>query len=530
MNKTDWKNIFILLPISIFAFFSTIWVRPADLMEARNFITAREMIENNNFVIPTLNGFLRFEKPPLPTWLTAGMMKLTGNLTDEYILRIPSAIIGILFVMLLYCFVKYMTNNSLKSFITAFIGTTTFMIIKIADENSWDIYSYVFSFGAVVFLVIGLKKEKIKDFIIAGLFMAASILSKGPVAIYGMILPFFIAYAAVFGFSDYKKNIKKIILSFVVGVVVSGIWPLAMYLKYPEIFLNVMKKEEATWSTRHTESFVYYLDYFVYMGTWVFFSVAVLFRKWIKKRTEDKDYFKFIFIWNILVILFLSFVQMKKKRYGLPIYMTSVMAVGVICSYYYNKLWYELKKSDRILLNIQGAFITFISFAIPIIIFIKGYMKNNISLGYMAFIIFAFGLFGYVTIKLILNKNSNTIKFLIFGSGMFMLLVNSTTNWFFDRSLIKKTNEFITYKKIKLVRENPPAFDIYSKDYEIEDVWRVGKNIKDYTEETKLPDKIIFFGEIPSEVSDEYKIYKKEIYVKDDGDLAELNYLKKVKA
>lgn len=160
MNKTDWKNIFILLPISIFAFFSTIWVRPADLMEARNFITAREMIENNNFVIPTLNGFLRFEKPPLPTWLTAGMMKLTGNLTDEYILRIPSAIIGILFVMLLYCFVKYMTNNSLKSFITAFIGTTTFMIIKIADENSWDIYSYVFSFGAVAFLVIGLKKKR----------------------------------------------------------------------------------------------------------------------------------------------------------------------------------------------------------------------------------------------------------------------------------------------------------------------------------------------------------------------------------
>lgn len=63
LDKKDLKNVLILFPISIFAFFSNIWVRPADLMEARNFITAKEMIENDNFIVPTLNGFLRFEKP-----------------------------------------------------------------------------------------------------------------------------------------------------------------------------------------------------------------------------------------------------------------------------------------------------------------------------------------------------------------------------------------------------------------------------------------------------------------------------------
>ena len=166
LDKKDLKNILILFPISIFAFFSNIWVRPADLMEARNFITAKEMIENDNFIIPTLNGFLRFEKPPLPTWFTAFVMKATGNFTDEWVLRIPAALTGITFIFLLYYFVKILTKNSRKSFITAFVGTTTFMLIKIGNENAWDIYPYVFAFGCITFLVKGFLTEKIKDFFI----------------------------------------------------------------------------------------------------------------------------------------------------------------------------------------------------------------------------------------------------------------------------------------------------------------------------------------------------------------------------
>lgn len=86
MDKQERKYLIILAFISMVAFFSNLWVRPADLMEARNFITAREMIQNDNYIIPTLNDFLRFEKPPLPTWVTALVMNITENVKDEYIL------------------------------------------------------------------------------------------------------------------------------------------------------------------------------------------------------------------------------------------------------------------------------------------------------------------------------------------------------------------------------------------------------------------------------------------------------------
>ena len=530
MEKKDFKYILTLIPITFIAFFSTVWIRPADLMEARNFITAREMILNDNFIVPTLNGSLRFEKPPLPTWLTAGIMKLTENFTDEYILRIPSALCGILFIILLYCFVKYMTKDSFKSFITSFVGATTFMIIKISNENAWDIYTYVFAFGGVLFLIKGFQQEKIFNFFISGIFIACSILSKGPVGIYGLIFPFLISYSATYGLGDYQKNWKKIVFAFLIGIIFSGIWFGLMYIKYPEIFLNVMKKEENTWNTLHTESFIYYMDYFVYMGIWIFFSIVGLFKSWNKKRTDNKEYYKFVFLWNILVILFLSFIQMKKKRYGLPIYMTSIMEVGIICSYYYDKLWYELKKSDKILLYIQSVFMLILSIVIPILFFFKGYVYEKISSLYMGAILLIFSIFGYLILKFILGKEK-TMKFIILGSGVFMLIVNLTTNWFFDKTLVKKAYGSSNYNELKLVRKNPPKYDIYAQNFEIEDVWRFGKNIKKYEnykiEKNVLPDNLVFLGEVPKEILKEYKVLKKEIYIKDDGHLAELNYLKK---
>ena len=56
--------------VSFFVYNDTV---PADLMESRNLVTAREMVNTGNYLIPTMNGELRLEKPPLPTWIAAGI-------------------------------------------------------------------------------------------------------------------------------------------------------------------------------------------------------------------------------------------------------------------------------------------------------------------------------------------------------------------------------------------------------------------------------------------------------------------------
>ncbi|MHD0318539.1 ArnT family glycosyltransferase [Fusobacterium sp. THCT1E2] len=526
MSSEDKKYSSIILILSIVSFFSNLWVKDADLMEARNFITAREMVESGNWLIPTLNGSLRFEKPPLPTWITAGIMKLFHNTIDEFLLRIPVAIISVILIFLIYYLVKILTEKSLYSFIAAFISLTTFMLIKIGNENSWDMYSYVFAFGAVVFFTAGMKKEKINNFIISGIFLACSILSKGPVALYGLIVPFIISYGYVYGMEKYRKNWKGILIGLGTGLVLSGIWPVLMLLNYREIFLNVMEKEKDTWTSKHTQGILFYLDYFVYMGIWMFFSVFGMVKKWSRERTEDKKFFDFVFMWNLLVLIFLSLVKMKKKRYGIPIYITSSLMIGSICSYYYQKGWNELRKSDRLLFQIQSIFIWIVSLGIPIFLLIGRYIKKDISLSYILIVLTI--MIPFYCWMYIARNHKARVKNIILGSGILMLIANNTTNWFIEREIREKNDKNIP--KISMAKKMPIEWDIYSEDFEIEDVWNIGKQIKKFDEKMLLKDEFVILenDELDMEKFKNYFIVDKKIFTRGNDDIVKLFYLEKL--
>lgn len=526
MSNEDKKYSLIILILSFVSFFSNLWVKDADLMEARNFIAAREMLENGNWLIPTLNGSLRFEKPPLPTWITAGMMKLFHNTTDEFLLRIPVAIVSVMLIFLIYYFVKTLTEKSLYSFIAAFISLTTFMLIKTGNENSWDMYSYVFAFGTVAFFTAGIKKEKINNFIISGIFLACSILSKGPVAVYGLIIPFTISYRYIYGTEKYKKNWKGILTVLVTAVLLSGIWPALMLLNYKDIFLNVMEKEKDTWTSKHTQGILFYLDYFIYTGIWIFFSAFGMVKKWSKERTEDKKFFDFVFLWNLLVVILLSLIKMKKKRYGIPIYITSSLMVASICSYYYQKGWNELKKSDKILFQIQSIFIWVVSLGIPIFLLIGRYIKKDISLSYILVVLTI--MIPFYCWMYIAKNHKARVKNIILGSGILMLIANNTTNWFIEREIREKNDKNIP--KISMAKKNPIQWEVYSEDFGIEDVWNIGKQIKRFDEKMLLKDELVILenDELDMEIFKNYFVVDKKIFTRGNDDIVKLFYLGKL--
>ena len=419
-----------------------------------------------------------------------------------------------------------LTEKSLYSFIAAFISLTTFMLIKIGNENSWDMYSYVFAFGAVVFFTAGMKKEKINNFIISGIFLACSILSKGPVALYGLIVPFIISYGYVYGMEKYRKNWKGILIGLGTGLVLSGIWPILMLLNYREIFLNVMEKEKDTWTSKHTQGILFYLDYFVYMGIWMFFSVFGMVKKWSRERTEDKKFFDFVFMWNLLVLIFLSLVKMKKKRYGIPIYITSSLMIGSICSYYYQKGWNELRKSDRLLFQIQSIFIWIVSLGIPIFLLIGRYIKKDISLSYILIVLTI--MIPFYCWMYIAKNHKARVKNIILGSGILMLIANNTTNWFIEREIREKNDKNIP--KISMAKKMPIEWDIYSEDFEIEDVWNIGKQIKKFDEKMLLKDEFVILenDELDMEKFKNYFIVDKKIFTRGNDDIVKLFYLEKL--
>lgn len=526
MDKKDTRNLLTLFFLSVISFFSTIWIREADLMEQRNFITAREMLINKSYFVTTLNGNLRFEKPPFPTWLTTIVMKISNNSYDEWLLRIPSALTGILLVFLIYFFVKEFTKDSTKAFLSSFVTATMFMLIKISSENTWDIYTYVFSFAAILTLYLGLKSSKLRYFILTGIFLSISIMSKGPVGIYGLFIPFILAYISIFGIKEFKKSWKKISITLGITIFLSSIWPIAMYIKYPHYFLEIINKEENTWSTKHIQGPFFYLDYFVYTGVWIFFAVVTWIKKIKNKKFHSDKYRKFLILWNLMIIIFLSIIQMKKKRYGIPIYIVASLNIGLLCNYYFTTLWSQLKSWEKKFLYFQNGFLMFVSFGLISIFTFNTLTKKNLSLYYCVASIIVYALFIYFIFNTLKNHKNHVGKFTVLTSGILMIWINLNANWVIDKNFVNKEIKS-SYTNSKYLRKNPPSLDIYSTNYDVHNIWDMGKEIKNLNSSKTLPNKFIVLGNIPSNISKNYIVAKNETYSEKNGDLINLYYLNK---
>ena len=469
------KKLYAILGLSFISFFSTLWITGADLMESRNFITAREIVHSNNWLVTTLNGEYRFEKPPLPTWLTAIVMKLFNNFSDEWLLRIPVALVSVLLIYFIYKFILEFIKDNNLAFLASFVATTTFMIVKVGTENAWDAYPYIFMFGSITYLIKLFNNNKIKYLILSSILLSASLLSKGPVALYGMFLPFTISYIFVYGKANFLKNKKNFFIYLILGILIAGIWPIAMLIENKELFLSVMNKEKDTWSNRHVKGIFFYLSYFMFMGSWAIFSLSIFLKKWKFKDDNNNKLFKFGVIWAILTFILLSLIKMKKERYGLPIYIVSTIPIGIIINYYLNLSWNFFKKFDRILFLIQAIFLSIICLGSIFLIIFKGILISNIHLSVFLLSIIPFGIILYCIIKSYFTDKDTFKKVTIYSTGILLVVVNCSLTWIVEKN-IRSSNKS-EFKNLDVLQKKQLDLNIYSQNFNIQDVWNIGKNI-----------------------------------------------------
>ena len=74
---------------------------PVDMMELFNLVPVREAVRDGHWLMPTLNGLPRLEKPPLPVWLPAGLAVLLRS-ESLWVLRMPSVVMGLMTVLATY--------------------------------------------------------------------------------------------------------------------------------------------------------------------------------------------------------------------------------------------------------------------------------------------------------------------------------------------------------------------------------------------------------------------------------------------
>jgi 4-amino-4-deoxy-L-arabinose transferase-like glycosyltransferase len=371
-------KIVLLILLGLCTFFINLKQLPTDIMEMRNLVTAREIVHEGNWLVPTMNGELRLKKPPLPTWIAGAIETISpDNLTLQ---RTAAGIMGVIWVMFLFLTVKKLSNDDDLPIVTAVVFMTCYNLILMARSATWDIYCHAFMMGAIYFLTCGLieRQREWFHFIVAGILLGLSFLSKGPVSFYTLLLPYIIVISFIIK-PKVRGKWTQITLMLMIMLIIGGWWYVYISIKHPIEMSQAIQMETGAWSNRNVRPWYYYWQFFLEMGAWAVLMLASLvYPYWIKRLRLRQEYI-ISFVWTIGVLVLLSIMPEKKNRYLLPMLAPSSMLVACLIVHF--KKGVNMDAFSKYLFRFNGAVISLVVLAVPVLMFFYVIPHHSLSLG-----------------------------------------------------------------------------------------------------------------------------------------------------
>ena len=415
MNLIQEKNyVWILVIVCFFIFFMNLDVLYPNIMEARNFITAREMVSDDSWLLTTMNGEPRYEKPPLPTWLAAfgGMLFGFKNLIA---LRVPSAIITLILVLFSYRFGVYFLKDKKQAFINGLILATSFYVVFAGRNGTWDIFAHGFMIIGIYYIFQFFSSdEKIwRNALVAGTFIGLSFMSKGPVSHFALFLPFLIAYSIVYKYSNFKKKWLPLVGLILVTAAISVWWPYYISIMDGETARAIADKETTAWQNRNVRPFYYYWSFFMQSGAWTVVAFVSLLYPYLKTRVENLKAYKFSLFWTLASVVLLSLIPEKKSRYLLPVLIPLAYTTSFFFMYVFRAFKEQMNKYERIPVYLNFGLIGLVGVAFPIAGYI--FLKDNLTGFYTPFAVtsIVLVLIGFFTLKYLYQRKIQLVFYLI---------------------------------------------------------------------------------------------------------------------
>lgn len=482
MRSIKSNHLLLLVVASISIFFVNLDALYVNIMEARNFITAREMLVDGNWLLTTLNGEARYEKPPLPTWITAISAAIFG-LKNLIALRLPAALMALLLILFSYALGLKLTNNKRYAFFSALILATSFYVVFAGRNGQWDIFTHAFMAVAIyaLFNFFNSKESTYKNIIIAGLFLGFSFMSKGPVSIYALLLPFLISFGIVFKFKDMSAKIHPLILFLVISGVLSVWWHWYTYIMDPLEVTRITSKETGNWTGYNIRPFYYYWSFFTQSGVWTIPAFIGLLYPYLKNRVIHKKIYLFTLLWTLFSVILLSIIPEKKSRYLLPVLIPLAFNTSFYIEYLVRNFSTIKDKRESFPVYFNFGLIASIGLVFPV----GGYflLKDELAGKWIWFILLSLSLFavGVLMIKYLVGKNILKVFYLtiVFISAIIC----------FGMPLAKTLTINAEYKGLSQLKEwqNNNQIEVY--EYSAitpELIWDYGSPIKVISNENEI--------------------------------------------
>ena len=292
--------------------------------EPRYSQVAREMLEREDWVTPTLAGRAWLEKPPLYYW--QAMLAYEAMGVSDAAARIPSAIDATLLVVTVYLFFRKFRRGVEVD--AALITGSCAGIVGYSRAASMDMsLAATFSIGMVAWWAWRESGKRIYLVAFYGL-MALGMLAKGPVAPLLAAAVIVLFAAAIL---DWKVTTKTLwVPAIFLFCAVALPWYIAVQIRNPQFFREfILEHNLARFSTNlyhHPEPLWYYIP--VILLSLLPWSVVVIagvvesIRAWWAERRAALDlelqFRIFLCCWLIVPVVFFSISQSKLPGYILP--------------------------------------------------------------------------------------------------------------------------------------------------------------------------------------------------------------------
>lgn len=329
---TERLRIWIMAAVVAITFFVNNRTLQPDIMESRNLVTAREMVETGEWLVPTMNGELRLEKPPLPTWVSAVVESVSPD--DIAAQRAVASLFGVMLVVFFYLLCRDVFR--VDPVIAVILLCSCYQFMLMARTVSWDIYTHAFMLGGIYFLVMAVngRGRQWWRFCLAGLFAGLSVMSKGPVSLFALFLPFLLAWG-IFGRPSMRGKWLPVGVMVLVTIVVGCWWYAYIHVFHADEWQAVMVKETGSWLNRNVRPWHYYWKFFLEAGVWALLLVTAIIM--VLRRGFRGDRSRLVpVMWMLFCLVLLSCMPEKKTRYLLPLLIPAAVvmaqAVGIWCA------------------------------------------------------------------------------------------------------------------------------------------------------------------------------------------------------
>lgn len=288
---------------------------------------SRNMLKTGDWLDLVWNGKGYYDHPPMGFWLMGVSLSLFG--VNEFAVKFPSALLGLLTLLVIYQIAKLLFKNGLVGVVAAIIlGTSAWYVLRVRSGNLDAIF--VFFYALSIFLAIK-ASANFKYFPLTMLSFGALVLLKTLVGLSAGGLILLIDFWQILKF---KKNYKWLFLGIVCFLLLVSPWYILHFHKYPDFyqqhFLDVGVRNKKLLSYFHLETFLPL--FYLHMGVrkWYYIWLLALGFILFTFRFVRKNYF-LLLVWNFVVLYPFLTTNETHIWHLIPVYLplSLITAVGI---------------------------------------------------------------------------------------------------------------------------------------------------------------------------------------------------------